>query len=164
MAILIKHRTIVRDNWRRLDDDAPLASADIRVAVPTIVSLAWWRNNREHVLGQRSMFGVELVAADNPGDLAIDVDSVGTDDALTLVAIHFGSQTDGRGFSNARLLRDRFGYRGELRATGSIIIDQLWELERCGFDAMELASEVSADQIERAFEVFSSSYQAAATA
>jgi uncharacterized protein (DUF934 family) len=57
---------------------------------------------------------------------------------LPLVAVHFGSTGEGRGYSQARLLRERYGYRGELRAVGKIRADQMYFLGRCGFDAFEL--------------------------
>src|SRR5690606_3668333 len=55
-----------------------------------------------------------------------------------LIAVHFPTFMDGRGFSTARLLRERFGYQGELRAVGYVIQDQLFFLKRCGFDAFDL--------------------------
>jgi uncharacterized protein (DUF934 family) len=57
---------------------------------------------------------------------------------LPLVAVHFGSSGEGRGYTQAHLLRERFGYRGELRAVGKIRVDQVWFLARSGFDAFEL--------------------------
>jgi uncharacterized protein (DUF934 family) len=59
--------------------------------------------------------------------------------ALPLIAIDFGSSGEGRGYTQARLLRERHGYRGELRATGKVRADQMYFLARCGFDAFELA-------------------------
>jgi uncharacterized protein (DUF934 family) len=59
--------------------------------------------------------------------------------ALPMIAIDFGSSGEGRGYTQARLLRERHGYRGELRATGKVRADQMYFLARCGFDAFELA-------------------------
>ncbi|HUG73195.1 MAG TPA: DUF934 domain-containing protein [Steroidobacteraceae bacterium] len=58
---------------------------------------------------------------------------------LPLIAIDFGSSGEGRGYTQARLLRERHGYRGELRAIGKVRADQMYFLARCGFDAFELA-------------------------
>jgi uncharacterized protein (DUF934 family) len=58
---------------------------------------------------------------------------------LPLVAIHFGTSGEGRGYTQARLLRERHGYKGELRAVGKVTVDQMYFLARCGFDAFELA-------------------------
>lgn len=57
---------------------------------------------------------------------------------LALVAVHFGSSGEGRGYTQARLLRERYGYAGELRAVGKIRVDQVFFLARCGFNAFEL--------------------------
>jgi uncharacterized protein (DUF934 family) len=79
--------------------------------------------------------------------------------ALPLIAVHFGSTGDGRGYTQARLLRERHGYKGELRAVGKIRVDQMYFLARCGFDAFELLDgedpEVAIAQLER----FSVAYQ-----
>jgi uncharacterized protein (DUF934 family) len=58
---------------------------------------------------------------------------------LPLIAVHFGSTGEGRGYTQGRLLRERHGFRGELRAVGKIRADQIYFLARCGFDAFELA-------------------------
>src|SRR4029079_14549185 len=57
---------------------------------------------------------------------------------VPLVAVNFTTTGDGRGFTQARLLRERYGYQGELRAVGKIRADQMFFLGRCGFDAFEL--------------------------
>ena len=57
---------------------------------------------------------------------------------MDLVAINFPKFGDGRGYSKARLLRERHGYKGELRAVGEVLGDQLFYMHRCGFDAFEL--------------------------
>ncbi len=76
------------------------------------------------------------------------------------VEVHFPKFGDGRGFSTARLLRERYGYRGELRAVGQITRDHLPFLERCGFDAFELRDGEDPWEALASFEVFSDSYQA----
>ena len=75
------------------------------------------------------------------------------------VEVNFPKFGDGRGFSLGRLLRDRYGYRGELRAVGHITRDHLLYLERCGFDAYELREGEDAHEALAGFKVFSVSYQ-----
>lgn len=76
-----------------------------------------------------------------------------------LVAVHFGSTGEGRGYTQARLLRERYGYKGELRAVGAIRTDQIYFLARCGFDAFELLDgEDSATAIAQ-LDRFSVAYQ-----
>ncbi len=78
---------------------------------------------------------------------------------LSLIAAYFGSTGEGRGYTQARLLRERHGYRGELRAVGKIRVDQVYLLARCGFDAFELLDgedpRLAIAQLER----FSVAYQ-----
>ena len=76
--------------------------------------------------------------------------------------MHFPAFTDGRGYSTARLLRQRYGFKGELRAFGDILHDQLYELGRCGFDSFALREDQDPVEALRAFDEFSESYQAAA--
>ena len=72
--------------------------------------------------------------------------------------MHFPAFTDGRGYSTARLLRQRYGFAGELRAFGDILRDQLFELARCGFDSFVLRDDQDADDALRAFDDFSETY------
>jgi len=76
------------------------------------------------------------------------------------VEVHFPKFGDGRGFSIGRLLRERYGYQGELRAVGHITRDHLFFLESCGFDAFELREGEDPYAALAAFDDFSESYQA----
>jgi uncharacterized protein (DUF934 family) len=75
------------------------------------------------------------------------------------VEVNFPKFGDGRGFSIARLLRERYGYKGELRAVGHLTRDHLLYLERCGYDAFELRPGEDADEALAGFDVFSARYQ-----
>jgi uncharacterized protein (DUF934 family) len=79
------------------------------------------------------------------------------------VEVNFPKFGDGRGFSIARLLRERYGYKGELRAVGQITRDHLFFLESVGFDAFELREGEDAAEALAAFDDFSESYQASVT-
>jgi uncharacterized protein (DUF934 family) len=78
---------------------------------------------------------------------------------LPLIAVHFPASGDGRGFTQASLLRERHGYRGELRAVGMIRVDQMWFLARCGFDAFELLDGEDPGLAIAQLERFSVAYQ-----
>ena len=80
-------------------------------------------------------------------------------EGVTRIEVHFPKFGDGRGYSIARLLRTRHGYRGELRAVGHITRDLLFFLESCGFDAFELREGENPHEALAAFEDFSHSYQ-----
>ena len=77
-----------------------------------------------------------------------------------VIAVRFASFSDGRGYSLARLLRERHGYRGELRAIGDVLRDQLYYLSRCGFDAFALRADQDPERALSAFDDFSETYQA----
>jgi uncharacterized protein (DUF934 family) len=132
MQKLIKERRIVDDRWELLRDAS--SRADIADGVPSIVPLALWLAHREDLLAHGDI-GVWLAPDDDPAALVADIDR------LPLVALDFPQFTDGRGYSLARLLRDRYGYRGELRAVGDVLPDQLFALAECGFDAFALRAD-----------------------
>jgi uncharacterized protein (DUF934 family) len=114
-----------------------------------------WKALREQLFARADSVGVLLRPEDDPAAIAPDLEH------LELVAVLFPSFTDGRGYSTARLLRERYGWRGELRATGDIQRDQLLFLERCGFDALELREGEDVQTALSAFDDFSEAYQAA---
>lgn len=78
-----------------------------------------------------------------------------------LIAIDFPKFTDGRGYSLARLLRERYGYAGEIRAIGDVLIDQVFFLSRCGFNALSLREDQEIEDALRALNAFSRAYQPA---
>src|SRR5690606_28300136 len=120
-------RVIDDDPWIPLDDDAPvLEGADV------IVSLSRWRAERELLRSRAGRVGLRVPGETEPEALAPELEGV----ALVVIAIP--KFTDGRAYSLARLLRSRFGYRGELRATGDVLRDQLFYLSRVGFESFEL--------------------------
>src|SRR5262245_11823892 len=95
---------------------------------------------------------VRLEPTDDPASVGLE--------GVARIEVNFPKFGDGRGYSIARLLRERHGYRGELRAVGHITRDLLFFLESCGFDAFELREGEDAREALAAFEDFSESYQA----
>lgn len=81
---------------------------------------------------------------------------------LKLVAVRFPKYGDGRGYSIARLLRERYGYKGELRALGVVARDHLQLLEQCGFNSFQLREGEDAQEALRGLDDFSEAYQASA--
>ncbi len=109
-----------------------------------------------------------LYRAGNPGPEFPSVTLANTDsvealapeiDRLKLIVLNFPKFTDGRAYSQARLLRERLGYRGELRATGAVLRDQLPFLLRCGFDSFESDQPGFAEALAKAQTLFSVVYQ-----
>jgi len=95
-----------------------------------------------------------LEASDDPATLADRLDR------LKAVAVRFPAFGDGRGYSIARLLRERYGYRGELRAIGAVARDHLYAMAQCGFDTFELRAGEDPQAALAAFSDFSDGYQA----
>ena len=114
---------------------------------------------------QISIRNRQIVDKPSPPDLALEPGDdpallAGTLAQLRVIAVNFPKYGDGRGYSIARLLRERYGYRGELRAVGQVGLDHLYYLEQCGFDAFELRDGEDAAGALAAFETFSEGYQA----
>lgn len=109
-----------------------------------IVPLAQWRGEP----------GVLLGTADDPAAIAADLEKLST------VVIEFPQFTDGRGYSTARLLRERYGFKGEIRAAGEVLRDNLFYLSRCGFDSFVLSDQTKIEEALTALSDFSDGYQA----
>ena len=151
MPRLIKDRAIVEDRWTLLREATALA--DVPADVPVIVPLALWRAERDALLA-RGEVAVWLKPDDDADLLAPDAG------VLRLIAVDFPKFSDGRGYSTAQALRRKHGFKGELRAIGDILRDQLHYLHRCGFDAFALRSDRSLEDALKAFADFSDAYQA----
>ena len=101
----------------------------------------------------------EVIRLQPADDLAAIADRLAS---AVRIEIHFPKFGDGRGYSMARLLRDRYGYKGELRATGQVARDLLLYMEACGFDSFELREGEDAEEALAGFRDFSEAYQASA--
>ncbi len=153
MATIIKMRELVQDNWRLLEVAADGALPAVPAEGDVIVPFALWQSRRQQLRAHPGRLGVWLDSGQGPEALAEDLA------VFALIAIHFPKFTDGRGYSTARLLRDRYGYRGELRAIGDVQRDQLLYLARCGFDAFALKEGQDGQAALSAFSDFSEAYQ-----
>jgi uncharacterized protein (DUF934 family) len=150
MPRLIKGGALVDDPFVLVREAVSLAG--LPRGVPVLVPLALWRAERA-ALAARQGIGVWLAPADDPGALAGDVAS------LPVIAVDFPSFTDGRGYSTARLLRERYGYTGELRAIGDVQRDQLHFLHQSGFDAFALRDDKDPEAALAGLRDFSDGYQ-----
>ena len=124
---ILKGSSLADSAWQHWPEGQPLSDDD----TPVIVGLARFKAERAALLARRGGVGVRLAPGDDPAELA-DVLS-----ALGVLAIEFPVFNEGRGYSVARLLREKYGYRGEIRATGSLSRDRLRFMQRCGIDAFE---------------------------
>ncbi|HTZ66807.1 MAG TPA: DUF934 domain-containing protein [Roseiarcus sp.] len=129
MMPLWRREGFTQDKWAFLGDDAPVPTKGAIVA-----SLKRWLEERETLMARADPVGVAVEAgADAQAHLA---ELAGR----PLVALAFDKFADGRSFSYARLLRDRYGFRGELRATGDVLIDEIPLMLRCGFDTFDVTN------------------------
>lgn len=153
--MIIKNKTIVEDGWcvlRLADDQTPDS-----VMVPSgsvIVPLAVWLAQRE-TLKARVDLGVWLASCDRPE--LLNSDEVAT---LPVIAVDFPKFADGRGYTHAYLLRERLGFKGELRAIGDVLRDQLYYMQRVGFDAFAVRPDKNINDALKALSDFSENYQA----
>lgn len=146
---IIRKRAIVTDDFVHVPDDAELPAT----AKP-IVTLARYAKDPSGLLAQFAALGVRVPSDKLPADIPELT-------RLALIAIEFPKFTDGRGYTVARMLRDRHGFTGELRAVGWVLRDNLFYMERCGFDAFELRPGKPLESALEAFGEFSATYQAA---
>lgn len=147
MALIINDQ-LVDDPYRRLADDEALP-ADGAV----IVSLARWQSDRDALGARQAPIGVLLASNESPELIADDLGR------LALVALEFPVFRDGRAYSYARILRERYGYAGEIRAVGDVLMEQLHYMLRTGFNAFEMASENALAEYQKAKAEYSVWYQ-----
>ncbi len=148
---LLRDGALVDDPWVTIDDGTALPMDG-----PAIVSLERWQAHRDELLGRNAPLGIRLKSDQPPALIADDLDR------FAVVALEFPVFKDGRAYSYARLLRERYGYRGEVRAVGEVLRDQFLFMLRCGFDAVEVRDEKAADQWREAVSEISVVYQPAA--
>jgi len=147
MRKLLLRREIVEDEWDYLAEQPPGGSEAV------IISLAEWRDNTETWRAWRERLGVRIGPADRVETLAPELAR------FELIAIEFPGPGEGRGYTQAQLLRTRYGFKGELRAVGAVKRDQLFFMARCGFDSFELAEGEDFEGARKALGTFSATYQ-----
>ncbi len=147
---LLKEGEIVADPWVAVDDDA-----DIPAAIPIIVSQERWLARANELAGRNAPIGIRLKSHQAPSTIADDLHR------FSLVALEFPHFKDGRAYSYARILRERYGFEGEIRAVGNVLRDQHLFMIRCGFDAFEVRDGENPAEWRKHAEAFSVFYQPA---
>lgn len=151
--MIIKNKAIVADEWTILRLSEPESAENVNV--PTgkiIVPLQVWLKQRD-ALQQRTEIGVWLASDERPEVLKGDVNK------FSVIAVDFPKFSDGRGYSTAYNLRARLGYTGELRAIGDVLRDQLFYMQRVGFDAFAPRSDRNIEDALKGLNDFSNVYQ-----
>ncbi len=137
------------DPWRQLADDEALPGDD----APILVTYDRWFAEQETLSRRNAPLGLSITNTQAVERLNGDVNR------FDLIALNFPKFSDGRAYSQARLLRERLGYKGALRATGNVLLDQLLFMLRSGFDQFDTAKPVSADAFRRNVGRFTAFYQ-----
>jgi len=153
MAVVIKGMSVVSDPWQRLDPGSDGSLPPVPHSGDIIVPLALWQSRRGELLVRAGRLGVWLDSGEDPAAIAEDLRLFG------VVAVRFHKVGEGRGYSIAYLLRERYGWKGELRAFGNIWRDQLFFLASCGFNAFALREGEDPHAALGAFGDFSETYQ-----
>jgi uncharacterized protein (DUF934 family) len=148
---LVKAGEIVEDQYVRVLDDAPLPDG-----VPVLLTAARFLADAHELIERDALLGVLWPNDRRVAELTPFIDR------LSLIALVFPKFKDGRAYSQARLLRERYGFRGELRATGEVLRDQFQFLLRSGFDAFEVKKPADAAVFAEAAARFSVFYQPSA--
>ena len=138
MKGLIKNGRLSDDAYVTIGPDDPIPPAG-----DVIVPLARWQADRTLLAARGGRVGVRLKSDEPPARVADDLGR------FSVVALEFPAFRDGRAYSYARLLRDQYGFRGEIRAVGDVLLEQLHFMTRVGFDAFELVS----DDPQRDFDI-----------
>lgn len=156
MHHILKNGAIQPDNWQWIEDD--VAELADHMSGQLILPLARWLKAQPEFEGFAHTPGFWLEA----GQVTDDIESV--IDLAPVVALRFNSFTDGTGFSDASLLREMFGFTGELRAVGTLLPDQVPYLLRCGFDAVALSEHKDLQQALELLSMSAGSYQGSVAA
>ena len=156
MSRIIKNGQVIDDVWLVLklaEGETPevIALPD----APTLLPLAVWLARKDEILARRQPVGIWLESSEGPEAIANDLAH------FTVIGVNFPKFADGRGYSTARLLRERFAYTGEIRALGDVLQDQLFLLKRCGFDAFAVREGKDIEAALAGLNAFSESYQSA---
>ena len=157
MPKLIKNAQIVDDSRQvvKLKEGETAESIPLP-ATAQLLPLAVWLARRDEIIRIGIAHGVWLDADEGPEAIAGDLGH------FAVIGVNFPKFTDGRSYSTARLLRERYGFQGEVRAVGDVLQDQLYFMKRCGIDAYALREDKDFTAALASLNDFSESYQAAA--
>lgn len=148
MTALIRDGELVEDVYSAIGEEDALPATG-----PVLVPLSRWQAERASLIDRGEPVGIRLRSDESPELIADDLGHI------ALIALEFPQFRDGRAYSYARILRERFGYDGEIRAVGDVLMEQLHFMLRTGFNAFELDSEDPMAQFETARAEFAVWYQ-----
>jgi uncharacterized protein (DUF934 family) len=150
---VIKDRAVVNDDWqliRELDCSKPIPEGKV------ILSFIDWQASRDELLKRDTEHAIWIDGDTEIEDLLEDLEH------FSIIALDFPAFKDGRSYSHACLLRQRYGYKGDLRAIGDVLRDQLFYMQRCGMNSFEVREDKDIEDALKSLNEFSVRYQAAA--
>ena len=147
---IIKNCQIVEDQWQHVADDADIGQLPLG---NIIVPLALWQAHKESLLQDKRTLGIRLNSDHDVAEIADELHH------FAVIALQFPAFRDGRGYSMARTLRQHHNYKGELRAIGNVLRDQVGYMSRVGFDVFELDPKQKIEDALKAFNEISVKYQ-----
>lgn len=150
---IIRDRRLVDDDWIVIPAGADTLPASGKLIIP----LERWLTQRDMLTARTQDAGPFAVWLESHEDPAALIDDL---HRLALIAVNFPRFADGRGYSTAFLLRQRYGFKGELRAIGDVLRDQLFYLQRVGFNAFAVRTGKDIEDALKALDDFSETYQA----
>jgi len=150
---IILDNAIVDNQWTLITDINAVEIPMGKIIIPLVV----WNKNIQAFSKRAELPGLLLNGDENPADFLGDIR------LLKIIAVDFPVFTDGRGFSIGNLLRERYAYKGELRACGGFIRDQLYYLKRCGFNSFQFNKDIDLDAAQKSLLDFSNDYQVSAS-
>lgn len=144
---IIKDRKVAENQWHHLDDGVPAGDGN------TTVSLARWKTEKDSLKKRHGNLGLRITSGDSIDEFADSLND------LDIICLDFPVFADGRLFSTAHILRGRYGYKGELRAIGNFIRDQIFFLSRVGVNSFELRNLDDPAEALNALDDFTVKYQ-----
>lgn len=152
MRQIIKGHQVVNDDWVVLPKEVTID--ELTSSGNIIVPLAFWLDHGPALKARDGGLGIWLDSDEEAESIANDLTE------FQVIALNFPIFSDGRNYSNARLLRDRYQYTGELRAIGDVLRDQMFYMRRCGFDSYALREDNDPHAALASLNDFSEVYQA----
>jgi uncharacterized protein (DUF934 family) len=146
MPLLRQRKVVVADEWQTLGEELP--ADDVALIVP----FAKFKASPETYRGRKGKLGIRLAPADKVEELAPELPR------LSLVALEFTGPGEGRGYTQAKLLRARYKFAGEVRAVGHVKQDQVYLMTRVGIDAFDLSPTEKPEEVIATLERFKIAY------
>ena len=154
MPKLIKNGALESDHWTILKEATGPEVLQATLNKNFVVPLKFWKTYNQEITEYSGETAIWLESDETVQDIGSELHN------FPLIALNFPSFTDGRSYTNARELREHFLYKGEIRAIGEVLRDQLFYMSRCGFDAFAIRHDQNPEACLKAFSDFSTGYQA----